>query len=66
MILIQRNKLCHIYMKDGRYIRGMSPSKADENKRFISLANDRQKVGLPVNYHRDTASVSTNALAYHI
>jgi len=44
MILIPRNEVCHIYMKDGRYIRGMSPLKVDESKRFISLVRDHQKV----------------------
>jgi hypothetical protein len=60
MILIARNELCHTCMKDGPYIRGKSPSKADENKRFISLARDHQKVELPVSYHQGTALVSTN------
>ena len=66
MILIARNEVCHTYMKDGPYIRGKSPSKAEENKRFISLAKDHQKVGLPVSYHLDTALVSTNELVYPI
>ena len=44
MILIPRNKVCHTYMKDGRYIKGMSPLKVDESKRFISLVRDHQKV----------------------
>ena len=66
MILIQRNELCHIYTKDGRYIRGMSPSKADGNKLFISLVKDHRKVVLPVNYHQGTVLASTNAPAYRI
>jgi hypothetical protein len=53
-------------MKDGPYIRGMSPSKADETKRFISLAKDHQKAGHPVNYHQDTASESTNEPVFPI
>lgn len=66
MILIPRNEVCRIYMKDGRYIRGMSPSKAGESKRFISLARDHQKVVLHVNYRRDTSLVSTNEPAFPI
>ena len=31
-------------MKDGHYIRGKSPLKVDESKRFISLVKDHQKV----------------------
>jgi len=50
MILIPRNKVCHICMKDGRYIRGMSPSKVDESKRFIFLAKDHQKVEYRASY----------------
>jgi len=66
MILFQRNTICHIYTKDGPYIRGKLPSKAEGNKRFISLAKDHQKVVLPVSYHLVTLLVSTNALAYRI
>jgi hypothetical protein len=66
MILIQRNELCRICTKVGRYIRGMSPSKADGNKRFISLAKDHQKVVLPVSYRQGTVLVSTSVPAYPI
>jgi len=66
MILIPRNELCHTYMKVGPYIRGKSPSKAEENKRFISLAKDHQKAGLPVSYHQDTVLVLTNGPAFPI
>ena len=64
MILIPRNKVCHIYMKDGRYIRGMSPSKADENKRFISLARDHQKVERPAIYQMGTPLVLIREQAF--
>lgn len=66
MILIPRNKVCHIYMKDGRYIRGMSPLKADESKRFISLARDHQKVELLANYRLAMPSELTNEPAFPI
>jgi hypothetical protein len=63
---VLRKKLCHIYMKDGRYIRGMSPSKADENKPFTSSAKDHQKAGTPVTYHLAMTLVSTNEPAFPI
>ena len=66
MILSQRNIICHICTKDGPYIRGKLPSKAEGNKRFISLAKDHQKVVQPVSYHPATGLALTNALAYHI
>jgi len=66
MILILRNKVCHIYMKDGRYIRGMSPLKADESKRFISLARDHQKVEPRVSYRLVMPSELTNEPAFPI
>ena len=66
MILIPRNEVCHIYMKDGRYIRGMSPLKADENKRFISLARDHQKVEPHVSYRLAMPSELTNELVFPI
>ena len=61
MILIQRNIVWHTYMKDGPYIRGKSPSKADGSKRFITSVRDYQKAGLPVTYHQGMVLVSTNA-----
>lgn len=64
--MIARNKVWHICMKVGHYIRGMSPSKAEENKRFISLAKEHQKVELPVNCHRVTVLVSINELVFPI
>jgi len=66
MILIPRNKVCHIYMKDGRYIRGMSPSKADENKRFISLARGHQKVEPRASYRLVMPSELTNEPVFPI
>jgi hypothetical protein len=66
MILIPRNEVCHIYMKDGRYIRGMSPSKADERKRFISLARDHQKVEPRASYQLVMPSELTNEPVFPI
>ena len=66
MILIPRNKVCHIYMKDGRYIKEMSPLKVDESKRFISLAKDHQKVEPPATSQMYTPLVSTNEQVFPI
>jgi hypothetical protein len=66
MILIPRNKVCHIYMKDGRYIRGMSPLKADESKRFISLVRDHQKVEPRASYRLAMPSELTNEPVFPI
>jgi len=66
MILIQRNIIWHTYMKDGPYIRGKSPSKADGSKRFIISAKEHRKVGLPVTYHQGMVLGSTSALAFLI
>ena len=66
MILIQRNELCHICTKDGRYIRGMSPSKVDESKRFISLVRDHQKVEHRASYQLAMLSELTNEPAFPI
>ncbi len=48
-------------MKDGPCIRGMSPSKADGSKRFISSVKDHPKVERPVSYHQDMVLASINA-----
>ena len=66
MILISRNKVCHICMKDGRYIKEMSPSKVDGIKRFISLAKDHHKVEHPVTYQLAIQSESTNERVFPI
>jgi hypothetical protein len=66
MILIPRNKVCHIYMKDGRYIKEMSPLKVDESKRFISLAKDHQKVEHRATYQLAIPSESTNERVFPI
>jgi|OpeIllAssembly_1097287.scaffolds.fasta_scaffold602618_2 hypothetical protein len=66
MILIPRNKVCHICMKDGPYIRGMSPSKVDESKRFISLAKDHQKVEHRASYQLGIPSELTNEPVFPI
>jgi hypothetical protein len=66
MILISRNEVCHICMKDGRYIKEMSHLKVDESKRFISLAKDHHKVEPRATYQLAIQSELTNEPVFPI